>query len=90
MYLWKVNIRIEPHTLIRANERGATEDEIINTIKNGIEIIGKKGRAGKCKVFEFKTERNGKFYDEKKLEIFYVLEADVIITVTVYVYYGKF
>jgi len=85
-----VKIKIEPHTLIRANERGATEDEIIDTIKNGFDIIGKKGRLGKSKVFEYKKERNGKYYDEKKLEVFYVIESDLIITVTVYVYYGKF
>jgi hypothetical protein len=33
-----MNIRIEEPTLIRANERGAAESEIIETILNGIMI----------------------------------------------------
>lgn len=85
-----MKIEIEPHTLLRARERGATEDEIIDTIKNGITIIGKKGRNGKSKVFEFNQSRNGKYYNQKKLEVLYVIELDLIITVTVYVFYGKF
>ena len=29
------NIQIEPHTIERANERGASLDEIIDVLKNG-------------------------------------------------------
>ncbi|MBY0435408.1 MAG: DUF4258 domain-containing protein [Cyclobacteriaceae bacterium] len=85
-----MNIRIEPHTLLRANERGASEDEIIETINQGSDLIGKLGRIGKSKVFDFNNVRNGKFYEHKKLEVFYVIERDSIVTITVYVFYGKF
>lgn len=53
MYLCLVKIKIEPHTLVRANERGASEDEIINTLENGTDLVGKMGRMGKSKFFEF-------------------------------------
>lgn len=45
---------------------------------------------GKSKIFAFDTKRNGKYFEEKKLEVYYVIENNIIITVTVYVFYGKF
>jgi len=34
-------------------------------------------------------KRHDKFYEQKKVEVFYTVESNVIITVTVYVFYGK-
>ncbi len=85
-----MNIQIEPHTLLRANQRGAHENEIIETIMTGIKINAKLPRMAKSKVFDFDGDRNGKFYEQKKLEVFYILENNLIITVTVYVFFGKF
>ena len=85
-----MKIQIEPHTLFRANERGASEKEIIETINTGTEIEGRKGRFGKSKIFSFEKERNGEYYEEKKIEVYYLNEKEKIITVTVYVFYGKF
>jgi hypothetical protein len=85
-----VEIQIEPHTLQRAVERGASKSEIIETLENGTGLIGKKGRLGKTKVFSFREFRNGKYYEEKKLEVYFIVQNDTIITVTVYVFYGKF
>ena len=85
-----MNIQIEPHTLQRAIERGATENEITDTINSGVNILGRLGRQGKSQVFLFDAERNGKYFEEKKLEVYYVIESNIIITITVYVFYGKF
>ncbi len=85
-----MKIQIEPHTLARAEERGANLKEIEDTLQNGIPIAAKKTRLAKSKVFIFEAERNGEFYKEKKLEVYYVIENDTFITVTVYVFYGKF
>ncbi len=85
-----MQIQIEPHTLQRAIERGASENEITDTLTNGVNILSRSGRLGKSKVFAFEAVRNGKYYDEKKLEVYYVIEQQIIITVTVYVFYGKF
>ena len=84
-----MKIIIDPHTLERAFERGVSEKDIMDTLENGNNITGKKGRLGKTMVFDFNNVWNGKHYLQKKLEVFYVIENDVIITVTVYVYYGK-
>jgi hypothetical protein len=85
-----MKVQIDPHTLQRANERGASKHEILETLESGINILAKSGRLGKSKVFKFESVRNKKFYDEKKVEVYYLLENDIIITVTVYVFYGKF
>ncbi len=85
-----MKIQIAPHTLQRAKERGASEEEIIEVLKEGTNIFGKYGRLGKSKVFSFNNFRSGKYYEEKKLEVYYQVEQQTLITVTVYVFYGKF
>lgn len=52
-------------------------------------IPGKRERSGKAKVYEFKQERLGKYYEQKRIEVIYVVEDDIIVTVTVYVFFGK-
>lgn len=84
-----MKIQIDPHTLERAEERGASEQEIREVLKIGFSIPGKYGRTGKAKVYDFKKKRHGKLYEQKRVEVFYTVEADAIITVTVYVFYGK-
>jgi len=44
---------------------------------------------GKAKIYPFKDKRHGRYYEQKRVEVFYVVEQDLIITVTVYVFYGK-
>jgi hypothetical protein len=41
-----------------------------------------------AKVYQFKQKRQNKFYEEKRVEVFYIVERDRI-TITVYVFYGK-
>ena len=82
-------IRIGPHTLRRAEERGANENEIIDVIKNDFPIPAKYERLGKAKVYDFKQKRLNKYYEQKRIEVFFIEEKNEIITVTVYVYYGK-
>jgi hypothetical protein len=54
-----------------------------------VSIPAKLGRVGKARVYSFHQERNGKYYEQKRVEVIYVVEMDVIVTVTVYVFYGK-
>jgi hypothetical protein len=84
-----MKIQIDPHTLERSHERGASEEEIKDIIETGSVIPAKHGRKGKTKVYEFKKERHGRYYEQKRIEVFYIIEDDSIITVTVYVFYGK-
>ena len=84
-----MRIQIDQHTLERARERGASEEEITDVIETGFWIPAKHGRMGKAKVYEFEKERHGAHYEHKRLEVFYVMEEDLVVTVTVYVFYGK-
>jgi len=51
-----MQIQIEPHTLLRANERGASEEEIIETINSGSDIQGKQVDLEKQKYFLLKKK----------------------------------
>ncbi|MEJ2366514.1 MAG: DUF4258 domain-containing protein [Deltaproteobacteria bacterium] len=84
-----MRIQIDPHTLERSEERGATEEEIKDVIETGLAIPAKYARKGKAKVYEFNKKRLGMHYEQKRVEVFYVMEGDLAVTVTVYVFYGK-
>ena len=84
-----MDIQIDPHTLERAEERGTNEAEIKDVIHSGISIPAKHNRIGKAKVYDFKQNRHNKYYEHKRVEVFYLIDGDKIITVTVYVFYGK-
>lgn len=84
-----MEIQIDPHTLERAEERGTNEIEIKDVIQAGFSISAKYGRIGKAKVYDFKNNRHNKYYEHKRVEVFYLIEGENIITVTVYVFYGK-
>jgi len=84
-----MEIQIATHTTERARERGTDEEEIKDVIETGFAISSKYGRIGRAKVYEFKQKRQNKFYEEKRVEVFYIVERDRIVTVTVYVFYGK-
>lgn len=83
-----MDIIIEPHTLIRAEERGTNRNEITDILLNGYQIPAKKGRFCKYKVYPFQQIRNNKYYQEKRVEVIYIIENNKIITITTYCYYG--
>lgn len=83
-----MKIQIDMHTLERAKERGTSEAEIEDVVATGFPVSAKHGRMGRAKVYEFGRDRHGKYYQQKRVEVFYVVEGDDIITVTVYVFYG--
>lgn len=84
-----MEIQIDPHTLERAEERGTNEEEIKDVINSGFPIPAKPGRLGKAKVYDFKQQRLGKYYEQKRVEVIYSFVGETIVTVTVYVFYGK-
>jgi len=84
-----MEIQIDPHTLERVEERGTNEDEIIDVIQTGFAIPAKYGRIGKAKIYDFKQKRLDKYYNQKRVEVFYTIEGNKITTVTVYVFYGN-
>lgn len=84
-----MKIVIDPHTLERAAERGATETEIADVIKSGFVIPARGKRRGKAKIYDSKRELGGRYYDQKRVEVIYAQEKETITTVTVYVFYGR-
>ena len=84
-----MKIRIDPHTLERALERGTYKEEIIDVLNTGFEISAKSNRRCKTKVFNYEQKRLNTFYKQKKVDVFYTIENDTIITITVYVFYGS-
>ena len=81
-------IQIDPHTLERAAERGASEDEIRDVLNTGFDIPGRKRRRSKGKIYNFNKKRLDTFYKQKKIEVIYTIDNDKIVTITVYVFYG--
>ncbi|MBF0537202.1 MAG: DUF4258 domain-containing protein [Nitrospirae bacterium] len=77
------------HTIERAKERGTNELEIKDVIETGFSISAKYGRNGKAKIYPYKKMRLKRYYEQKRVEVFYTIEENIIITVTVYVFYGK-
>ncbi|MEW5900085.1 MAG: DUF4258 domain-containing protein [Acidobacteriota bacterium] len=84
-----MSIIISPHAAEKAASRGTTKREIIEVLRSGSPIAAKYKRSGKAMIFPFSGERLGRFYDHKRVEVFYVQEGNDIIVITVYVFYGK-
>lgn len=84
-----MEIKIDPHTLERAEERGTHAGEIRDVICTGSPIPARRGRKAKASIFKFQDRWRGRYYEEKRVEVVYTVESDIIITVTVYVFYGK-
>jgi hypothetical protein len=51
-----MKINIDPHTLERAEERGASEEEIEDVINTGFVIPAKYNRKGKAKIYDFQKK----------------------------------
>jgi len=84
-----MNVMLDSHTLKRAEERGTDEIEIKEVLRTGVEFVAKNGRKGKAKTYTYQKERLGRYYEHKRVEVIYTEENDTIITITVYVFYGK-
>jgi hypothetical protein len=84
-----MEIQIDLHTLDRAKQRGTNDNEIKDVINTGFTIPAKYGRTAKAKIYEFKKKRQGKYYEQKRVEVIYTIHKDTVITVTVHVFYGK-
>lgn len=64
-----MRIVVDTHTQERASEWGATIEEIEEVLRSGETIPVKKERHGNAKVFEFKSRWQGRFYEQKKVEV---------------------
>lgn len=78
---------LHPHARERAEERGATEREIIETVETGERFPAKHGRKGFRKNFKYNKEWNGTQYAVKQVEAYAVYEKKDWTVITVIVKY---
>jgi len=68
-------------------ERGATEEEIAATIREGERFPARFGRDGFRRNFQFESLWRGQRYRIKQLEVFAIWEDDDWLVITVIVRY---
>jgi hypothetical protein len=68
-------------------ERGATEEEVRETILTGEEVPAKRGRKGYRKNFQYGRCWGGRYYLTKQVLAIVAEERDSLIVVTVYTFY---
>ena len=82
-------VRIDRHTLSRAVERGTNEAEILDVLATGTSVPARQGRLARTKVYPFARVWRGRVYPQKRVEVYYVVAPEGVVTVTVYVFYGR-
>jgi len=80
-------IRSSTHAKIRASLRGATKEEIIETIRTAKWEKSELNKLACQKDFSFHKTWNNKFYKTKQIKPIFVEEEKEIVIITVYVYY---
>ena len=80
-------IRLSGHARENIIYRGATENEVIETIHNAPWESAEQGRLECRKNFTYGNEWNGKFYTTKQVRPIFIEELNEIVVITVYVYY---
>jgi len=83
----KKPIRLSAHAMQQLEFRGATEEQVIDTIRSETWEPAEHGRFGCRKDFVFNSEWNRKYYSTKQIRHIFVDEHDEIVVVTIYVYY---
>jgi hypothetical protein len=63
-------------------------EEIEAVLASGDPVPAKQGRSCMSKLFQVDEVRQGKRYSQKTVEVYHVVEGDVIVVVTVYVFFG--
>jgi len=78
-------VRIHPHARLRLIERGATEDEVVETVLLGEAFPAKFERSGFRRNFEYNSEWRSHTYANKQVEAICVPENDDWLVITVMV-----
>jgi hypothetical protein len=79
-------VGLHPHAIERLTERGATEEEVVATVKQGERFPAKFGRTGFRRNFVFRGEWLGRRHTTKQVEA-YAVEEDGWLVITVIVKY---
>ncbi|HAP66447.1 MAG TPA: hypothetical protein DCQ99_01230 [Nitrospinae bacterium] len=84
-------IRFSNHARLQMNLRGASEEDVITTIRMGKWKSAKMGKFQSKYRFDFNKEAltNHRFYKYKIVEPIFADEPDEIVVITVKVYYSN-
>lgn len=80
-------IDFHPHAKQRMQERGATEEEVAETLLKGEHFPARFNRKAFRKNFTFSSQWQGRYYHTKQIEAFAVLEGKTWLVITVIVRY---
>jgi hypothetical protein len=80
-------IRFSNHSIEQCLERGVTEEEVIDAIRNGAKEFAKKGRYVSKQNFQYNDYWNDSFYPIKQVAPVWVEEENELVVVTVYSYF---
>ena len=80
-------IRFSQHAMEQLAYRGATEEEISETIRTSKWESAELGRLECRKDFIYNQNWNNKYYKTKQIKPIFVEEEKEIVVMTVYVYY---
>ncbi|MCX8066736.1 MAG: DUF4258 domain-containing protein [Anaerolineae bacterium] len=80
-------ILFSQHARIQMRERGATEEEVVETIRTGEEVPAKRGRRGYRRNFQYDRLWGGRHYLTKQVLVIVAEEAERLVVVTVYTFY---
>ena len=80
-------IRLSGHARENIRFRGATEQEVIDTIRNAKWEPAEEGRLECRQDFDYNQKWNGRFFKTKQVRPIFVEETKETVVVTVYVYY---
>lgn len=82
-----MEIRIHPHAQARLVERGATEAEVIETVREGERFPAKYGRTGFRRNFLFHGTWRDREYATKQVEAYAVEEHGWLVITVIVRYY---
>ena len=80
-------ILLSGHARDQLGYRGATEEEVAETIRTGPWEAAEQGRMEAKRDFAFDAVWNKKTYATKRVRPIFVEEQERVVVVTVYVYY---
>jgi hypothetical protein len=82
-----MDVRLHPHARERIAERGATDGEVVVTVRSGERFPAKYGRTGFRRNFVFESERRGRYYRTKQIEAFAVQEDGWLVISVIVKYF---
>ncbi len=62
-------IEIDPHAMLRAEQRGTNETQIVETVRFGEKFPARDGRTGFRRNFTFAGMHNGTYYETIQLMV---------------------